>query len=60
MKRHSGFGWLALGIGILLIGLGILTFSKPELVLTILVFHYGLSAVVRGIADIIHYIHMER
>ena len=60
MKRHSGFGWLELVIGILLIGLGILTFAKPELVLTSLVFLYGISAVVMGIGDIILYIQMER
>ena len=56
MRRHSGFGWLELVIGILLIGLGILTFAKPELVLTSLVFLYGISAVVMGIGDIILYI----
>ena len=60
MRRHSGFGWLELVIGILLIALGILTFAKPELVLTSLAFLYGISAVVMGIADIILYIQVER
>lgn len=60
MRRHSGFGWLELVIGVLLIALGILTFAKPELVLTSMVFVYGISAVVMGISDIILYIQVER
>lgn len=60
MRKHSGFGWLELIIGILLLALGILTFVKPDLALTSLVFAYGFAAIVMGIADIILYIQIER
>lgn len=60
MRRRSAFGWLELAIGIVLIGLGILAFAKPDLALTGLVFAYGISAVVLGIADIILFIEVER
>ncbi len=60
MRRRSGFGWLELIIGVVLIGLGILTFVKPDLALTSMVFAYGIAAVVMGIADLILYIQVER
>ena len=60
MRRRSGFGWLELAIGIILIALGMLTFAKPDLALTSLVFAYGVAAVVMGVADIILYIEVER
>ena len=60
MRRHSGFGWLELVIGILLIALGILAFAKPDLALTSLVFAYGVAAAVMGVADIILFIQVER
>ena len=60
MRRRSGFGWLELIIGVVLIGLGLLTFVKPDLALTSMVFAYGIAAVVMGIADLILYIQVER
>lgn len=60
MRRRSGFGWLELIIGVVLIGLGILTFVKPDLALTSMVFAYGIAAVVMGIADLILCIQVER
>ena len=60
MRRRSGFGWLELIIGIVLIGLGVLTFVKPDLALTSMVFLYGIAAVIMGIADLILYIQVER
>ena len=60
MKRHSGFGYLELVLGIVLIVLGILAFVSPDLALTGLVFAYGLAAIVMGIADIVLYIQVER
>lgn len=60
MRRRSAFGWLELAIGIVLIVLGILAFAKPDLALTGLVFAYGISAVVMGVADIILFIKVER
>lgn len=60
MRKHSSFGWLELGIGILLILLGVLAFVKPDLALTGLVFAYGVAAVAMGVADIILYIRVER
>lgn len=60
MRRRSGFGWLELGVGIVLIGLGIFAFAEPELALTGLSFAYGVTAVVMGVADIILFIEVER
>lgn len=60
MRRRSGFGWLELAIGIVLIVLGVLVFVKPALVLTGMVFAYGIAAVVMGIADIILFIEVQR
>ena len=60
MKRHSGFGYLELVLGIVLIVLGILAFVSPDLALTGLVFAYGVAAIVMGIADIVLYIQVER
>ena len=60
MTRRSGFGWLELIIGIVLIALGVLAFAKPDLALTGLVFAYGISAVIMGVADIILFIQVER
>ena len=60
MRRRSWFGWLELIIGIVLIGLGVLTFVKPDLALTSMVFLYGIAAVIMGIADLILYIQVER
>lgn len=41
MRRHSGFGFLELVVGILLILLGIMAFVKPELALSSLVLLTG-------------------
>ena len=60
MKRRSGFGWLELVIGIILVILGVLAFARPDLALTGLVFAYGISAVIMGVADIILFIEVER
>ena len=60
MRRHSGFGWLELVVGIVLICLGIFAFVKPDLALTGLVFAYGIAAVIMGVADIILFIQVER
>ena len=60
MRRHSGFGWLELIIGILLVILGIWAFVRPGIALTGMVFAYGIAAVVTGVADILLYIQVER
>ena len=60
MKRRSGLFWFELLIGILLIVLGILAFTKPTLVLTGMVFLYGIVAVVMGVMDLVLYIRVER
>lgn len=60
MKRHSGFGWLELAVGILLILLGILVFLYPDVALKTLIIAYGLAAVITGISDLILYIRLER
>lgn len=60
MRRRSGFGWLQLVIGIILMVLGVLAFADPDLALTSLVFAYGVTAVVMGVADILLYIEVER
>ena len=60
MRRHSGYGWLELAIGILLIALGILAFVQPDLALNSLVSAYGVAAVAMGVADILLYIQVER
>ena len=46
MRRRSGFGWFDLIIGILLVLLGILTFVRPGMILTGLLYLYGIIAVV--------------
>lgn len=60
MRRHSGFGWLELLIGVVLIALGILTLAKPGLALTGLALACGGAAVIMGVADIVLYIEVER
>ena len=53
MRRRSGYGWLALIVGILFIILGIYSFVHPGNTLTWLVIVYGIIAVISGISDII-------
>ena len=60
MKRHSGFGWLELIIGILVIVLGIWALVAPGVALTGMAFAYGIAAVIMGVADILLYIEVER
>lgn len=60
MKRHSGFGWLVMAVGILLIILGVLVFLYPDAALTTMIIAYGLAAVITGISDLILYIQLER
>ena len=45
MRDHSGFGWLALIVSILLVLLGIATFIWPEAALESFVMVYGVLAV---------------
>lgn len=52
MRDHSGFGWLALIVSILLVLLGIATFIWPEAALESFVMVYGVLAVATGIMDI--------
>ena len=60
MRRHSGFGWLELIIGILLVVLGIWALAAPGIALKGMVFAYGLAAVIMGIADIVLFIEVDR
>lgn len=60
MRRRSGYGWLALIVGILFIILGIYSFVHPGNTLTWLVIVYGIIAVISGISDIIFYAKAER
>lgn len=60
MRRHSGFGWLELAVGILLVALGILVFLYPDAVLNTMIIGYGLAALVTGISDLILFIQLER
>ena len=60
MRRHSGFGWLELIIGILFIVLGIWTFADPRHALASMVFIFGVPAIIVGIADIVLYVQAER
>ena len=59
-RRHSGFGWMELIVGILLVILGIFTLARPGALLTGLVFLYGILAVCTGIGDLVLYVRMER
>ena len=60
MRRHTGFGWLELVVGVLLIILGIATLIKPGSVLTGVIVVYGIIALLTGIDDIIFYAKMEQ
>ena len=60
MRDHSGFGWLALIVSILLVLLGIATFIWPEAALESFVMVYGVLAVATGIMDIVFYARVER
>ena len=60
MRRHTGFGWLELLVGVLLIILGIATLIKPGSVLTGVIVVYGIIALLTGIDDIIFYVKMEQ
>ena len=60
MRRHSGFGWLELAVGILLVALGILVFLYPDATLNTMIIGYGLAALVTGISDLILFIQLER
>lgn len=53
MRRHSGFGWLELIIGILFVVLGVWTFTDPIHALASMVFIFGVPAIIMGIADIV-------
>lgn len=60
MRKHTGFSWLELILGILLILLGIFTVIRPGSALMGIVIVYGLMAVATGISDIVFYIKTER
>ena len=60
MKQRSGFGWLELISGVLMIALGIMVFVIPNLIMTGMVYAFGLAAVVIGVADIVLFIRVER
>lgn len=60
MKQRSGFGWLELISGVLMIALGIMAFVIPNLIMTGMVYAFGLAAVVIGVADIVLFIRVER
>ena len=60
MRRHSGFGWIQLLVGVVLIVLGILTLAIPNFTLTALVIACGAAALVTGIADLVLFVRIER
>lgn len=60
MRRRSGFGWLELITGLLAIVLGILVFAVPNLIMTGMVYAFGIAAIVMGAADILLFIRVER
>lgn len=60
MKKYAGFGWMELIVGILLIALGVLTFVRPDSILTGIVLLYGLIAILMGIEDILIYVRLEK
>ena len=60
MKKRSGLSWIELIIGILLVLLGVLTFCRPEGMLTGIVVIYGIIAVIVGIEDIAAFVRLER
>lgn len=60
MRTRSGFGWLELGLGIVLIILGVWAFANPNLALTGMVIAYGIAAIIMGIADILLFVQVER
>ena len=45
MRRRSGFGWLELITGLLAIVLGILVFAVPNLIMTGMVYAFGIAAI---------------
>ena len=55
MNRRSGLFWVELVLGILLIALGVLALAHPTLVLTGMVFLYGIAAVILGVTDLVIY-----
>ena len=60
MNNRSGFGWLELLTGLLMIVLGVLVFWIPNIVMTGLVYAFGVAAIVMGVADILLFIRVER
>lgn len=59
MNRRTEFGWIELLEGILLILLGVISFLRPDGMLTGLIMLYGLVAILTGIADIVFYIKID-
>lgn len=60
MRDRSGFGWLELITGLLMILLGVLVFWIPNIIMTGLVYAFGVAAIVMGVADILLFIRVER
>ncbi len=60
MRRHSGYAWVEIVLGILLIISGLLAFVNPNGVVSSLVFLYAILAIVMGVLDIVHYVRTER
>lgn len=60
MKNLSRFNIIEYIQGAVFLLLGIITFVKPNAMLTGIVFIYGILAVVTGITDIVAYIKIER
>jgi len=60
MKKLSKFNIIEYIEGVVFLLLGILTFVKPDIMLTGIVFIYGILAVATGVTDIVAYIKIER
>ena len=60
MNKKSNFGWSELIIGLLMTVLGIITFIKPENILSGAIIVYGIIITIMGIDDIIVYARVSR
>lgn len=60
MKNFSKFNIIEYIEGLILLVLGVLTFVKPRLMLTGIVFIYGVIAIIMGVVDIVVYIKIEK
>ena len=60
MNKKSNFGWSELIIGLLMTVLGIITFIKPENILSGAIIVYGIIITIMGIDDIIVFNRLEK